>query len=176
MTFKPVGESNTTIRIDGQNQGTWTQSDDSTYNIDTSVNVSTTESLLWDETVSDRDNIRAHLPTTDVTPPYVGEGLCDVRVTLGITEHPNTDYVNGGVVNVNIAGQTFDLNDFGGTQNPSGNSVWAYGVNLSNNTITVSGEVEEPYDSISPTISFRTRVWGQVPSGYSVNVNSVNQS
>jgi hypothetical protein len=40
MTFKPVGESNTTVKVNGSTQGAWTQSDDSTYDVQISTNAS----------------------------------------------------------------------------------------------------------------------------------------
>jgi hypothetical protein len=159
MTFKPVGESNTTIRVDGQNQGTWTQSDDSTYNIDTSVSRSTSWVPLYHYNEYERNSdstAMAHINRSEKI-HYAGFGSNEITVNWSSNGTMHDPYV-----------------EINGTKY-YGDGTWT--VNLSDgDVVSMDGSMSRNYSSQSPILRCEMTIRANIETGHSVNINSVNRS
>jgi hypothetical protein len=172
MAVNDLTKKQIEILLNGSQQATYSQrSNVAEYDVSASPTVSTNQKKIWKETARESDGILVHLDPTDMTPNYVGEGNCDVTVTgYCNSQNGNPQWYD---VTVDIAGNQFDHVD---DLKYSGSSVSVNGVDLSNNSITVSGSSDEAYDGQTAVIQFVAEVWGDVPTGYGVAFENSTQT
>lgn len=158
MTFKPVGESDTTIKVNGSTQGTWTQSDNSTYDVSVSENKTIRNSILQQWSNADMDETTASVSTT---------------LTVGDTglSSPNTVSIYWKGDALSGRDQYFEWN---GTQY-HGNGSWD--LNLSQgDSIYIYGGSYENISNDKNYIHCNFRIFGDLYESCSSSVDGVNRS